>query len=276
MSCDDVQDLLVEYLMGELDSQSLASVERHLASGCNQCQAELQALTQSVDALWQAVPAQKLSEEFQRSILTRACSATSSEITKHTTLASHPASIPQRLYRNPFAQALLAFAAGILFMMYMKPAAKIADDFAASRPPVTKASSNVNLASPQIPASLQMSEKRYESTQLVSLRRKPGSGEPRGYVLCDALTREIHVFCHGLQQPPSGMQYVLWLIGPGIEFRAVDRLDVDAEGVCKAAVRWPAGDFRFATVTLETSSKLNSKPSNDVELVSNAFAPFAR
>ena len=139
---------------------------------------------------------------------------------------------------------------------------------------MSEAGSNVNLASPRIPASLQRSERKYESTQLVSLRRKPGSSELGGYVLCDALTREIHVFCHGLQQPPPGTQYVLWLTGPGIEIRAADRLEVDSEGVCKAAVRWPEGDFHFAKVTLEVSSKLNSKPSNVVELTSNTFEPF--
>ena len=275
MSCIDVQDSLVEYLLGELDAQRRASVEMHLENGCSECRAELQALTESADLLWQAVPNKQLSKELQREIVLRVCAVKpASEIAEQTTIASHPASLHAQLVRNPFAQAFLAFAAGILFMMYMKPGDKVAGDIIANRPPILKAGSSVNLASPRIPASLQMSEKKYESTQLVSLRRKPGSSELRGHVLCDALTREIHVFCHGLLQPPIGTQYVLWLIGPGIEIRAVDRLEVDSEGVCKAAVHWPEGDFRFAKVTLEVSSKLNSKPSNEVELTSNSFEPF--
>ncbi len=276
MSCVDVQDSLVEYLVGELDPQGRASVEMHLSTGCSQCQAELQALNASVDVLWQALPNNKLSKEFQRAIVARAVSSTppsqhAARSSVKSQLPFHSLSICGRLFHNPLAQSFIAFAAGILFMIYMKPAARVAGSLIANRPVISMAASSVNLASPRIPASLEMSEKRYERTQLVALRGKPGSSELGGYVLCDALTREIHVFCHGLQQPPSGSQYVLWLNGPGIDFRAVDRLEVDSAGICKAAVRWPEGDFRVVKVTLEISSKLNSKPSNDVELTSYAF-----
>ena len=273
MSCLDVQDTLVEYLLGELDAQRRASVELHLANGCSECRAELQTLTESVDVLWQAVPNKMLSEQLQREIVSRVCAVKpASEIAERATIPSRPASIRSRLIRNPMAQALLAFAAGLLFMMYVKPGAS--GEMSANRPARGPTGSSVNLASPRIPASLAMSEKKYESTQLVSLRRKPNSSELKGFVLCDALTREIHIYCFGLQQPTNGRQYALWLIGPGIEIRAVERLEVDSEGVCKAAVHWPEGDFHFAKVTLELSSKLNSKPSNDVELTSNAFEPF--
>ena len=149
MSCLDVQDSLVEYLLGELDSQRRASVEMHLANGCSECRAELQALTESVDVLWQAVPNKQLSEELQRAIVLRACTATpASEIAEKTTVASHPASIRPKIIRNPIAQALLAFAAGILFMMYMRPGAKVVGDVIANRPPILKAGSSVSLASP--------------------------------------------------------------------------------------------------------------------------------
>ena len=276
MSCLDKQDSLVEYVLGELDAASRAALEQHLANGCNECAAELRLLTNSVDALWQAVPNRKLSEELQREIVARACAVTPAhQLDVRESIKPLPASNFGQLIQNPLLQALFAFAAGILFMVYMKTVANDDGNKITNRLPRIQRGTNFSLASPQIPDSLEMSEKKYESTHLVSLRRNQGSSELRGHVLWDTLTREIHIFCFGLQQPPQGTQYALWLIGPGIAVRVAERLDVDSEGVCKAAVHWPDGDFRYAKVTLEPSSKLNSKPSNDVELTSNAIQPFS-
>ncbi|MDX1927657.1 MAG: anti-sigma factor [Pirellulaceae bacterium] len=277
MSCLNVQDLLVEYLLNELAPEQRATVEMHLASGCSECQAELHILAESVDALWQTIPNQKLSEELHHEILSKVRAATP-DAGKQAAAASAfrmSASAPNWLSRSSLVQAFLAFAAGILCMMYVNSRGNVSSDTSVDNAPRVEVTSRVNLASPQIPASLQMAEKKYESTQLVSLRRRPDSTELPGYVLCDALTREIHIFCYGLQPPPSGMQYVLWLVGSGIETRAIERLDVSADGVCKATVRWPAGDFRYIKVTLEKSSQRNAKPSNDVALTSNTFEPFS-
>ena len=232
-----------------------------------------------MDVLWQAVPNKPLSEEFQREIVSRVTAvapASKSEL--------HPAPVAKRpvalrsgslagqIVRSPVAQALLAFAAGILCMIFVAPGEDSGE--VVNEPPALMNGATVNLASPQIPATLHMSEKKYERTQLVSLRRKPDSSELRGHVLWDALTREIHIFCHGLQPPPSGSQYAMWLVGPGVEVRAAERLEVDSQGVCKAAVHWPEGDFRFVKVTLEKSSQLKNKPSSEVALTSNSIVPL--
>ena len=275
MSCLDIQDSLIEYLLGELDAGHRAAIEQHLAKGCQQCNAEKLALAESVDVLWQAVPHQKFSEELQREIVARVLKTTPvCQPAVQEAQQSRPASTRSQLMHHPIAQAVLAFAAGILLMICLRPLFTSKHDLSVNHGALQQAGAAVNLASPPIPASLAMSEKKYESTHLVSLRKKPGSSELRGHVLWDALAREIHIFCFGLQQPPQGTQYALWLIGPGIEVRAVERLEVDAEGICKAAVHWPEGDFRYAKVTLEPSSRRNNRPSNDVELTSNAIQPF--
>lgn len=276
MSCLDIQDSLIEYLLGDLDAGHRAAIEQHLAHGCQQCNAEVLALAESVDVMWQVVPPHKLSQELQREILARVRMATPvCQPAVREAQKSRPASTRSQLIHHPLAQALLAFAAGVLLMICLGPLSTGKRDLSINHGALKQAGAAVNLASPPIPASLAMSEKKYESTHLVSLRKKPGSSELRGHVLWDALAREIHIFCFGLQQPPQGTQYALWLIGPGIEVRAVERLEVDAEGICKAAVHWPEGDFRYAKVTLEPSSRRNNRPSNDVELTSNAIQPFS-
>ena len=275
MSCLDIQDSLIEYLLGDLDAEHCTIIEQHLAKGCKLCSAEASALAESVDVLWQAVPHTQLSEELQREILARVSNATPAcQLAVPESQQPRPASTRSPLIQNPLAQALFAFAAGILFMICLSRLSTDRTGLSIKQGALIQAGEEINLASPPIPASLAMSEKKYESTHLVSLRRKPGSSELRGHVMWDTLAREIHIFCFGLQPPPLGTQYALWLIGPGIEVRAVERLEVDSEGICKAAVHWPEGDFRYAKVTLELSSSLNSRPSNDVELTTNAIQPF--
>jgi hypothetical protein len=258
MSCAGVQDNLVEYLLGELDPQRRIDVEQHLASGCDECQSELQALTESVDVLWQAVPNQVLSAGFQRELVSRALSTNpandSIEPAKQSTF---PAAHSNHRTSIAIVQALFAFAAGLLLMMFLQSNRETVREITATGPSIMQSRASVNLASPKIPASLEISEKKYENTRLVSLRRKPGSDELKGYVLCDALTREIHLYCFGLQQPPYGTHYVLWLLGPGIEIRAVDRLEVDSGGVCKTAFRWPEEDFRYVKVIASPRTSSN-------------------
>ena len=274
MSCLDIQDSLVEYLLGDLDTEHRTAIEQHLANDCQQCNADALALAESVDVLWQAVPHTQLSEDLQREIVARVSNATpASQLAVPESRKPRPASTRSQLIQNPIAQALFAFAAGILFMICLSPLSADRIKLSINQGAQKHAGESINLASPQIPASLAMSEKKYERTHLVSLRPKPGSSELRGHVLWDTLARELHIFCFGLQQPPHGKQYSLWLIGPGIEVRAVEHLEVDSEGICKAAVHWPEGDFRYAKVTLEPSSRLNGRPSNDVELTSNAIQP---
>ncbi len=277
MNCSEIQNELVAFVLGDLNPADRERVERHMTGGCSECILQLKKTREAVELLWRAVPGGKLAEDFQREILARAV-ATAPEA-ETTNIASgnlfstnHKLSLLTRL---PI-QAVVAFAAGLLFSIAYHSMPGRHSEPSTTEALQDRASEVVSLASPKIASKLEMTERKHESTHLVSLRNRAGSSELRGFVLWDSLASEVHLYCFGLKQPPTGSQYSLWLIGSSIEVRAADRLDVDAYGNCQAVVHWPDGEFNFARVTVEPSSTQNSRPSENVELTSNAFPVFPR
>lgn len=267
MNCIDIQDSLVEFLLNELDATERSLVQQHLSSGCRQCNAELHLLTESVELLWKTVPSPDLSVELQKQIVARALDDKPFDSGVEPTIAETRNPFRLALWvRSSAPQAIFAFAAGILFMMMMtritSPGKPMLEE---------DGRSHALMGSQQFPALLEISEKGHPSAHFVALRRQPESHERRGYLLWDKLNREIHLYCFGLERPREGKQYALWLVGPAMEVRVVDRLEVAANGVSKAAVHWPEGDFQFAKVTLESTVELNNRPSDTVELITSTF-----
>lgn len=275
MSCSEIQELLIEYVLDELDEVQESQVDQHLAAGCQACQAELQVISESMDQLWRVTPNGNISVDLRREIVARCVADTLPQGGLPSPQAVRRSEPHRSRLSSSLIQALIAFAAGLVFMMTAQPWVKKAMPIRESQLERLRPEVAVSLATPPIPSSLELSEKKHESTHLVGLRRQTGSNELRGHVLWDSLTRELHLFCFGLRQPPPGTQYALWLIGPGIEVRAAEKLEVDSGGMCKATVPWPAGEFQFAKVTLESSANARGGPSEQVELTTNAIQPFS-
>lgn len=282
MNCTEIQNDLVAFVLDELNSAERANVERHLASGCSECILQLNEVRESVELLWQAVPSQSLNGDFQRDILARAVAvapeAETISLASGTLASGNLPSAAKHVSWLAYLpiQSLVAFAAGLLISIVFHLMANDSAEQHKAQAIRDRDSNAVSLASPKVASKLENSERKQESTHLVSLRKRADSSELRGFVLWDSLASEVHLYCFGLQQLQAGWQYSLWLIGPSVEVRAVDRLEVDAHGNCKAVVHWPVGEFNFARVTIEPSSKMNSRPSENVELTSNAFPVFPR
>lgn len=272
MNCTDIQDELVAFVLSELNPIERANIERHLASGCCDCNLQLMAIRESVELLWQTVPNNKLTDDFQRQLVTRVLNS-AAEVEVESVAAELNRTVGKSsLIRTWPVQSLIAFAAGLLIAASLD----LGTSDRAGRSFIDASQSNssetVSLASPQFPGKLELAERQNESTHLVSLRKNAGaSDELRGFVLWDSLASEIHLYCFGLNQPPKDSQYSLWLIGPSIAVRAAERLDVDANGNCKAVFDWPDGEFHFVQVTIEPTSLMNSRPSDAVELTSNVL-----
>lgn len=277
MNCTEIQNALVAFVLDELSSAERANVERHLASGCTECIMQLNEVRESVELLWQAVPSQSLTDDFQRDILARAVAVAPEAEAVNLASGNLPSAAKHVSWLAYLPiQSLLAFAAGLLISIVFHLMASDSAEQLKTQAIRDGDSNAVSLASPKVASKLENSERKQESTHLVSLRKRVDSSELRGFVLWDSLASEVHLYCFGLQQLQAGWQYSLWLIGPSVEVRAVDRLEVDAHGNCKAVVHWPVGEFNFARVTIEPSSKMNSRPSENVELTSNAFPVFPR
>lgn len=287
MNCTKIQNELVAFVLDELNSADRASVERHLANGCSECILQLKEIRESIELLWQAVPNGSLTDDLQREILARAVAvapeAETIQLVSGNLVSGNLASGKLAIGEKQVSwfsylpiQSLVAFAAGLLISVAFHSLAGGPAEQLNTQAKRDRDSEVVSLASPKVASKLEMSERKRESTHLVSLRKRADSSELRGYVLWDSLASEVHLYCFGLQQLQTGWQYSLWLIGPSVEVRAVDRLDVDEHGNCQAVVHWPVGEFNFARVTIEPSSTMNSRPSENVELTSNAFPVFPR
>lgn len=282
MNCTEIENELVAFVLDELNSADRASVERHLASGCSECILQLKEIRESVELLWQAVPNGSLTDDLQREILARALEvapeAETIRLASSNWASGNLVSAEKQVSWFSYLpiQSLVAFAAGLMISVAFHSLASGPAEQLNTQAKRDRDSEVVSLASPKVASKLEMSERKRESTHLVSLRKRADSSELRGYVLWDSLASEVHLYCFGLQQLKTGWQYSLWLIGPSVEVRAVERLDVDAHGNCQAVVHWPVGEFNFARVTIEPSSTMNSRPSENVELTSNAFPVFPR
>ena len=275
MSCADIQNSLVEYLLNELDDAEQTNVEQHLASDCEACHAELHRLSDSMDLLWQSVPNPPLPPLLREQVLAKclntppsSCESKTSAV--HTKLANKSPAIV-------LGEMLLAFAAGVLLMTTLHLTIKqFGDRSVTSQQAAVKQNQVANASrfgTGDTPDALEMSGKPYKQSHFITLHRQSKANELSGQLLWDKLNREIHVYCFGLSTPPAGKQYTLWMVGSQKTVRIVDELKVDAAGECRTVAHWPDGEFQYVQVVLSSSAALDTLSANEVALTSDAIPP---
>lgn len=72
LTCQDVQSQLVLLVLNELSASETQEIDRHLASGCSDCNCQLQELCEGVDLLFEVAPESSVSQERFAAILARA------------------------------------------------------------------------------------------------------------------------------------------------------------------------------------------------------------
>lgn len=274
MSCADIQNSLVEYLLNELDDAKLADVEQHLASDCIDCQTELHRLSDSMYLLWQSVPSPPLPPLLREQVLAT-CLTSPSSACEQKAVATQAKSTNKSSAK--FAgEMLLAFAAGVLLMATMYTATKQSSDKPAYTPAAfsqRQARDASRFGTDNTPEALEMSGRPYKKSHFVALHRQTKANELSGQLLWDRLNREIHIYCFGLSAPSEGKQYTLWMVGPQKTIRIVDELKVDAAGECRAVAHWPVGEFQYVQVALSPTATLDTLSPSEVTLTSDALPP---
>ena len=265
MKCANVQESLAEYLLNELDDRDKACVEDHVGA-CPACQAELHKLSEAIAILCSALPGRPVSDTLRHHIQSRC----NSEPSLVDSMALPPAS---RLESHASAGEMLwAFAAGILLMAALQIAFATAAIYKASprvAAAIPRPESSATFGANDPKDKLEVMEQRSVRTKFVALHRPTKTDDRNGQLMWDELNREVHVYCFGLPQPPTGMQYTLCLVGKQQTVRIADELKVDAHGACRAVARWPAGEFHSAQVTLSPRSALDTTSKNEVALISD-------
>ena len=271
MNCKQVQDLLVEFLLNELNEETKSAIDGHLRAGCQHCIAEEREIAEGMDHLLSIVPQTELSTEQRSAILARAISPSMHmQLRPKRTFTSNSRLDSAVLVRIvPYA---LAFAAGVLLMMSISQLIK-----GGTPPQVVDLGVHSNFQSGTfavapsiIPQDSEMSEEKYSKKLLVSMKRTNVRSKKEGCILWDALSNEVHFFGRGIEQPPPGMQYVFWLVGEQNRPLLAKELSLDPTGKCNVTAANPFGKIRFVFITLESKVGQIDRPSEIIELTLDA------
>ena len=275
MNCNQVNELLVEYLLNELNEETKSAIDRHLQNGCPQCIAEEREVLVGIDYLLSAIPYDDLSNEQRIAILasTKIPSRILLNGMDSYTVNALPES-PVRLRPNsfPIVAYFVAFAAGILLMMTISPIHL--DRKASVKDSQVNSSSQASafaVAPSTIPQDSEMSGEKHSKKLLVSMRRADNRSKMEGRILWDALSNEVHFFGSGIERPQIGMQYVFWLIGDENRPPLAKELKFDPSGKCKVTAANPFGKIRFVLITLEATVGRIDRPSENIELTLDAI-----
>jgi hypothetical protein len=278
MKCDEIQDLLVEYLLDELSENESSAISNHLRRGCAECLSLEQEILEGMDGLLAAIPEEPISAADRSRIL---ASATSDTPTIRTWPGSysnsnvrtnsqsvieggHPAETTSWTGVLPY---LLAFAAGILLMTFVVPS-RVDKLMSGKKPEAQSLSASDSFAvhPGTIPSDSELSSEKHSKTLLVSMERSNKSSQVEGHIVWDTLNHEVHFFGSGITTPPTGMQYVLWLTDQNHQPLAIKELYPDAKGRCKATVASAIVNLRYIFITLESNIAGGALPSKDVQL----------
>lgn len=271
MNCDQVKDLLVEFLLNELNEETKSAINRHLRAGCQHCIAEEREIAEGMDNLLSIIPQDELSTEQRAAILASAInpSVQIQHRSNGTTTSRSRLDSPVIVTIVPYA---LAFAAGVLLMMSITSFKTVGET---SRVDLKENSSSQSgafgVAPSTIPHDSEMSEEKYSKKLLVSMKRTNVRSKMEGSILWDALSHEVHFFGSGIEQPPAEMQYVFWLVGEENRPLLAKVLSLDPTGKCKVTAANPFGKIRFVFITLESKAGQIVRPSEYVELTLDAI-----
>ncbi len=266
MNCDQVRESLVEYLLDEVSAETKSAIDLHLRQGCPSCLSNSREIAEGIDVIFYALPDDALTIEQREAILAGAINPT-------THLRIHADNSPAVVidaetptWTRVF-QHLLVFAAGLFLMLYITSLKKVDN----SKWAVAKGNSNLTSDSfavdpSTIPKGSEMAEERYAKSLLVSMNRANVSSMIEGHILWDALNHEVHFFGSGIAVPPSGMNYVLWLMDGENHVLANHQLSVDSTGRCRATATSHMSNVRFVYITLESTLARFDRPSDRIEL----------
>ena len=265
MNCDDVQDLLVEYLLDELSEDNRSEITKHLQKGCIDCLALERELMGGADALWAAIPDEPVSPELRSRILTRA-TATNNLLNRTDSISISRRSVGSNS-RAGVLPYVLAFAAGILLTAWVVPTRFVnspVEKVAAMQVRSPSDSFAVNPAT--LPLDSDISAVKQTKTFLVSMERSNKSSQIEGHVVWDPLNHEVHFFGSGAERTPPGMVYVIWLTDQYRLPLATKELTLDENGRCKATLVSSIHDVRYVFITLESKIAGITRPSSNVQL----------
>lgn len=273
MNCDQCQDLLLEYSLGELDGSNSEWVDQHLATGCSACQQELVELREVLGMLGASLDEMAPAPSVKQQLLARiAADQRAKDVAatagRATISFSQPAASQPSARRLPWQRAF-AYAATLLcgFLIGALAVRQYSRDRAAT---VDRDA--------QLAEILESARQNFGSPEIRFASLHPAEDEDAvvGHLMWDARGRNLHFFAFGVAPPAPNHALAVWFItshGPPIY---AGNLQVSATGSCSAVFQAPKVDqpVRQIVVTEEVGGDV-TEPAGPRRIISRFEQPTA-
>lgn len=246
MSCQQLQQDFVPFLLGELEHQAASVIETHLATGCTECVNDFVILREAVETVFAAVPAAALPIEQQQRIRRMAVRewGPGREAFELSPTAAAVGSVQLQTASTPWRmlQALLSLAAGFFLIVGWQAWQNDGrlDNSLQSR--TTAATDGATVAAQALSGDPQLLPRAKDKVHFVSVKNSPTQLPVTGYFLADRFSSQLHVVGKIAQLPQPEAHYQLTI--------ATDRstlqvpISVEAEGHFKVIVALPESAIR--------------------------------
>lgn len=222
MSCEQIKDDLVAYVLDDLPLGQVRTVEQHLQTGCPSCNAELIEVKKELDHVFEAIPDERLSdaeiEEIHRQV-----------VAKHNVRINGPSvfttSLPSSIaYPVAFALGLVLSVAALSFFGSGKDTPSIAKgSLPQNTDPETFPQDNTAVILPE-------SFREFDNVVFTAYEIEPE--EPtrpiRSMLLYDAFSEELHYYAESEEGSPR--QCVLVITDTRGQEIARQPFDLDESG----------------------------------------------
>ncbi len=260
MNCEDYQDQLTQFLLGELDQTDSIRVEQHLANGCASCSSEFVQILEGVELMYQAVPVTAITERrrqqiFQQALRAESPAAQSAEAV-FSIAGSHMALRQSEFKRSSFGllsvQSVLALATGFLIMCGVQM--WVGRNNNSQRSPQQAVNSNKTPGPSALGNALasdaEIRQDSRNAISFISLSPKAAELNVNGYFLADLLSGELHVVGHFSKPPQPHEGYTATVVSSSTE--TVYPLTIEAGGLFKLKVPLPVDPIREIIVRSST------------------------
>jgi len=239
--------LAAAWAVGALDGDDLAVFERHLADGCNLCQAELRASAEAMAAVARSVPPMIPPPQVKEALLRRiaATAPARRETPRSRRLVWAVASLVAVL-------AGAGFTATFVATRYEARLGQMAREAAALRATVQREETALREQIAEYQSAVDLL--RDPASQVVLLRGLGPNPEANGRVIWHP-SAGGHLFVANLPAAPSGKAYELWTIGDGAPRPAgLFQVDASGRGTHRIAPLTDGTPVKVFAVTLEPES----------------------
>ena len=235
MKCDNVQQNLVEYVLGDLNASETAAIDAHLQEGCAACERELSEVRDEVEAVY----AQPAKAELDTAEIHRIQDSVRHLIHSRSSITLAETDQPTHWSLRNLALYLGSLAAGLLTALLIGPL----ENWTAS----DAGNQFANSAIPTARAPFVQEEPR---VVLTSLKNPSALGNPIFRVLYDEINQELHLYCEDLAPPNRNTHYEIFTLDASGAKRSLGTLEVFDDGSAQMVVDG-LSKFNVTTLTIE-------------------------